>query len=150
MEFYAVLNMLIFHIGITWPVIDLRLYFKTSTCRLLTALITHSTSCASPIKRLRRIPVFFPPTKTAFSYSYSSTWPIMLSRGCVCLWEPPGNTYLRTTTPESWSRTLLPSSSEPSSDTYWTHCSVCCTAVMVREAGHSSTTSLLQNDMKSE
>lgn len=126
--------MLISRVGIIWPVIDLRRFFRTSICRLLTALITHSTSCASPIKLLRRIPVFSPPTKTAFSSSSSSIWPTMLSRGCVCLWEPPGNTYPRTTTPESWSRTLLPSSFEPSSDTYWTHCSACCTAVMVSEA----------------
>ncbi len=32
----------------------------------------HSTSCVSPIKQLKRIPVFSLPTKTAFSSSCSS------------------------------------------------------------------------------
>lgn len=131
-------------IGIILPVIDLRRYFRTSTCHLLTALIMHSISCASPIKQLKRIPVFSLPTKTAFSSSCSSTWLTTQSRGCACLWEPPGNTCPRATTPESWSRTLLRSSSELSSDTYWTHCSACCTAVMVREAAVPNTTSLFK------
>ncbi len=56
--------------------------------------------------------------------------------------EPPGNTCPRATTPESWSRTLLRNSSELSSDTYWTHCSACCTAAMVREAAVPNSTSL--------